>query len=163
MRRGRSLLMAVTLVLAGATTAGADATVFIGASTTPDSRRVQGISAGAGLLLFAFELEYASTAQSDNPGDTPAPALKTGMANVVVQAPFAIFGFQPYATAGGGVFKETLGRREETGFGSNVGGGVKISLAGPLRLRIDYRVFRLGSDALYSPAHRFYAGLNLRF
>jgi hypothetical protein len=40
---------------------------------------------------------------------------------------------------------------------------VKVSLAGPLRLRIDYRVFHLGSDALYSPSHRLYAGLNLKF
>ena len=41
--------------------------------------------------------------------------------------------------------------------------GVKMSLAGPLRLRVDYRVFKLGSGALYSPAHRIYAGLNLKF
>jgi hypothetical protein len=44
----------------------------------------------------------------------------------------------------------------------NTGGGVKVSLAGPLRLRVDYRVFKLGSGALYSPAHRIYAGLNLK-
>jgi hypothetical protein len=40
---------------------------------------------------------------------------------------------------------------------------VKISLVGPLALRVDYRVFKLGSGALYSPAHRIYAGLNLKF
>jgi hypothetical protein len=34
---------------------------------------------------------------------------------------------------------------------------------GPLRLRVDYRAFKLGSGALYSPAHRGYAGLNLKF
>jgi len=28
---------------------------------------------------------------------------------------------------------------------------------------VDYRVFKLGSGALYSPAHRVYAGLNLSF
>ena len=38
-----------------------------------------------------------------------------------------------------------------------------MSLIGPLRLRVDYRVFRLGDDALYSPAHRLYMGLNLKF
>jgi hypothetical protein len=36
-------------------------------------------------------------------------------------------------------------------------------LIGPVRLRVDYRVFRLGSGALHSPAHRIYAGLNLKF
>jgi hypothetical protein len=30
-------------------------------------------------------------------------------------------------------------------------------------LQIDYRIFTLGSGALNSPAHRIYAGLNLKF
>ena len=61
------------------------------------------------------------------------------------------------------VFSETLDTRSETNVGYNTGGGVKVSLAGPVRLRVDYRVFKLGSGALNSPAHRVYAGLNLRF
>ena len=36
---------------------------------------------------------------------------------------------------------------QETGFGTNVGGGVKIDLVGPLRLRLDYRVFKLTDDS----------------
>ena len=44
-----------------------------------------------------------------------------------------------------------------------IGGGVKIALAGPLRLRVDYRVFKLGTGARFSPSHRIYAGLNLKF
>jgi hypothetical protein len=48
--------------------------------------------------------------------------------------------------------------------GINVGGGVKMNLAGPLRLRLDYRVFTLrGSDVRHSKPQRFYAGLNLKF
>jgi hypothetical protein len=151
------------LFLAAAGTARADATVFIGANTTPDNRRVQGASIGAGLLLLGFEFEYASTSESGDALGSQAPSLKTGMGNVLLQAPFSIFGFQPYATIGGGLYRERLGRRQDTGFATNAGGGVKISLVGPLRLRVDYRVFSLGSDALYSPAHRLYAGLNLRF
>ena len=92
-----------------------------------------------------------------------APSLKSGMGNVLLQTPIAILRLQPYFTTGGGVYRERLGSREQTGFGLNTGGGVKISLVGPLRLRLDYRVFKLGSDALYSPSHRFYAGLNLKF
>ncbi len=46
---------------------------------------------------------------------------------------------------------------------AELGAGVKIRLAGPLRLRVDYRAFRLGSGAIYSPAQRIYAGLNLKF
>jgi hypothetical protein len=151
------------LVLAWPATAGADATVFIGANTTPETRRVNGVAVGAGLLLFAFEFEYANTSQSDDSTGTGAPALTTGMANVLLQAPFSLLGLQPYATAGAGLYRETLSRHRETGFAPNMGGGVKVSVVGPLRLRLDYRVFRLGNGALYSPAHRVYAGLNLKF
>ena len=55
---------------------------------------------------------------------------------------------QFYGTAGGGVYRETLTRRlRRRNVGINVGGGVKISLVGPLRLRLDYRVFTLQGDA----------------
>ena len=79
------------------------------------------------------------------------------------QTPVAFFGFQPYFTTGGGLYRETLGTHQDTSFALNTGGGVKIALIGPVRLRVDYRVFRLGSGALHSPAHRIYAGLNLKF
>jgi hypothetical protein len=140
--------------------ARADATAFLGANTTPSNRPVKGFAVGMGLIIVAFEFEYATT--SDDVA-AAAPALKTFMGGVLVQTPVAIFGFQPYFTTGGGLYRETLGAHAETGAGTNVGGGVKMSLAGPLRLRFDYRVFKLGSGALNSPAHRVYAGLNLRF
>ena len=92
-----------------------------------------------------------------------APALKSFMGNLLVQAPVPLFGFQPYFTTGAGIYRETLGAVHDTGAGTNVGGGVKMSLAGPLRLRVDYRLLKLGSSALNSPAHRIYAGLNLKF
>jgi len=44
-----------------------------------------------------------------------------------------------------------------------VGGGVKMSLIGPLRLRLDYRVFTLRGSPLYEKPQRFYAGVNLKF
>ena len=55
--------------------------------------------------------------------------------------------------------------------GTNVGGGVKISLAGPLRVRLDYRIFRLtdefeagvGGGGFSKTSHRFYAGANIAF
>ena len=85
------------------------------------------------------------------------------MGNVLLQTPFPVAGFQPYVTAGGGIYNESLGAHSDTNFGTNAGGGVKLTLIGPLRLRVDYRVFKLGSGALNSPAHRIYAGLNLNF
>jgi opacity protein-like surface antigen len=89
--------------------------------------------------------------------------LRTGSGNMLLQTPFMIHGFQPYVTAGIGMYRERLGTHTDTGLAPNTGGGVKIALAGPLRLRLDYRVFKLGSGAPYTPAHRLYAGLNLKF
>ena len=153
-------ILTAVLIAATARPADADATLFIGTNTTPSSRSVRGFSAGMGFLIVAFEFEYANTNE-----DTAkrAPGVKTGMGNVLLQTPLAIFGFQPYFTTGGGVYREELDVLRDTGFGTNVGGGAKISLAGPLRLRVDYRVFKLRSGALNSPTHRFYAGLNLKF
>jgi len=155
----RIAALAGLLTLATAAPAHADLTGFIGANTTPANRQVRGGALGIGLLIVAFEAEYAVT-----PDDTKAnaPSLTTGMGNVVLQTPVAVMGLQPYFTTGGGIYREELGTHSDTGFGLNTGGGVKISLIGPIRLRVDYRVFKLGSGALYSPAHRIYAGLNLK-
>jgi hypothetical protein len=151
----------VALILLGLTSspARADITAFIGANTTPANRHVTGIALGAGLLIVGFEFEYAYS--PDDP-TVAAPSLKTGMGNVILQTPGAIMGFQPYFTTGGGIYQEELGSHSDTAAGFNTGGGVKISLAGPIRLRVDYRIFKLGSGALDSPAHRFYAGINLK-
>lgn len=113
-----------------------------------------------GLLVAGFEVEYASTNEDL---DKAAPGLRTFMFNGLVQTPVPIGGLQFYGTAGGGVFRETLNVESETNVGINVGGGVKISLAGPLRLRFDYRIFTLRGSPLHSRPQRFYAGLNLKF
>lgn len=152
--------MTAAVVLLCAAPAAADITGFIGANLTPANRKSQGFSAGAGLLLLGFEFEYANT--SDDPGSA-SPELRTGMGNVLLQTPFAVLGIQPYVTSGGGVYRETLGSHVQTGFALNNGAGLKINLIGPVRLRVDYRAFRLGDGALHSPAHRIYTGLNLKF
>ena len=155
----RVAVITAVLTVLGAAPARADITVFLGANTTPANRAVRGGSLGIGLLIVGFEGEYAFT--PDDP-DAQAPSLRTGSGNVLLQTPFPIFGFQPYFTTGAGFYRETLGTHQDTSFAFNTGGGVKVSLIGPLRLRVDYRVFKLGSGALYTPAHRIYAGLNLK-
>jgi len=154
------LLLALALVLSIASPALADATVFIGMTATPSNRAVKGFSIGSGFLVVAFEFEYADTSEDDLEA---APSLRTGMGNVLLQTPFPIHGFQPYFTTGGGVFRERLGTESETSFGANTGGGVKISLAGPIRARVDYRLFSLKGDPLHETVHRLYAGLNIKF
>jgi len=161
MKSFRTLGVAVVLLAIAVVPASADVTAFLGANTTPANRQVRGAALGFGLLVVGFELEYAFT--PDDPAAN-APSLKTGTGNIVLQPPFMIFGFQPYFTTGGGFYSEQLGtQHSDVGFGLNTGGGVKVSLAGPIRLRVDYRLFRLGSGALNPTTHRVYAGLNLKF
>jgi opacity protein-like surface antigen len=153
-------VMAVFLFGACVAPAAADITGFIGSATSPTSRLVRGVAVGAGLLVLGFEFEYADAVEDE---DSDAPSLRTGMGNVLLQTPLAIKGFQPYFTTGGGVYHERLGDDSSTDVGMNVGGGVKITLAGPLRVRVDYRVFTLRGSPRVSPVHRFYAGVNLNF
>jgi opacity protein-like surface antigen len=160
MIRLRHLFTGALLLATIAAPARADITAFIGANTTPANRQTRGVALGVGLVVVGFEFEYAST--TDDP-TALAPSLKTGSGNFLLQTPGAFFGFQPYWTTGGGLYQEELGTRKDTGFSLNTGGGVKVNLLGPIRLRVDYRVFRQGSGALNSTAHRVYAGLNLKF
>ena len=151
------LLMTILLVPA---TAAADATAFVGSNRTPSDRFVRGFAGGVGLLVIGFEFEYATTREDV---EKAAPQLRTYMVSALVQTPIPLAGLQFYATGGGGAFRETLAAVTETNVGMNVGGGVKMSLAGPLRLRLDYRVFTLRGTALHPRPQRFYAGLNLKF
>jgi len=155
--------MAVTLllVLAAPGVARADVTAFLGVNGQPSNRTTMGLAAGFGLLIIGFEFEYAR-AQEDELAE--APSLTTGMANLLVQTPFAVSGIQVYGTVGVGGYREQLGDvHQETSVATNVGAGVKVKLAGPLRLRLDYRLFVLQGSPLHQKPQRFYAGLNLGF
>jgi hypothetical protein len=153
--------IAATLLLAAASPAFADLTAFLGLTTTQSARQVRGIAAGVSLLVVGFEFEYSSTSEEE---DAPAPSLRTGMLNVLVQTPIPVAGLQFYGTVGAGMYRERLTDvHQETHVGTNFGGGVKITLAGPLRVRVDYRVFLLRGEPLHSKPGRLYAGLNLAF
>jgi hypothetical protein len=154
-------LVAVTLaLLATPQPAAADITAFLGITPTPDNRAVRGIAVGFGLLVIGFEFEYSSAVEDEVEA---LPSLQTGSGNLLVQTPIEVGGIQLYGTVGGGVYRERLLARQETHFTSNLGGGVKVRLAGPLRLRLDYRLFRLQGSPLHSTYHRVYAGANLGF
>ena len=154
------LVTALVILLFMPAVAHADITAFLGVNPTPVNRPVRGFSVGAGLLIVGFEFEYANTSDDEV---KLAPRLQTYMGNGLVQTPIPIAGMQFYATAGGGAYRETLFDVSETHVGYNIGGGIKMSLAGPLRLRFDYRVFTLKGDPRHSNPQRFYAGVNLKF
>jgi hypothetical protein len=154
----RRVWLASMLTIVLATPAFADLTAFIGANTAPSNRPVRGLAVGLGLLI-GFEFEFAETSEDR---EEEAPALRTGTASALLQPPIPVAGVQPYLAFGFGLFRERLNGEDENGVAVATGGGLKVRLAGPLRLRIDYRAFRL-RDARHSPAHRIYAGMNLAF
>ena len=156
----RLFIAALTLLALSAfpSPARADITAFFGGTTTPTTRSAKGFAVGVSLLVIGFEYEYSHTSQ-DEPN--AAPELKSHMGNVLLQTPTG--GVQLYFTIGGGFYQETYRTFEDSGFGSNLGGGVKITLVGPLRFRGDYRVFNLHGNPLYPHPKRFYGGVVLSF
>lgn len=174
MRLLRVLPLLAVLLAASVRPAFADGTLFIGAvnpsdASTASRQATKGFAIGAGVVIVGVEFEYAAAGEDE---EHFGPSLKTGVGNVYVQTPIAIAGLQFYATTGGGVYRErsTAGQPAEvtkTGFTSNTGGGVKISLLGPLKARLDYRLFRLLGDkplpTWRSTVQRLYAGVSLGF
>src|SRR5438552_899452 len=107
MRHVRAIaLLALAFAVLSPASAFADATLFIGANTSPANRAAHGAAIGGGLLFLAFEFEYSDTTDDVTAG---APSLKTGMGNILLQTPVAFSGVQPYFTVGGGMYHEELG------------------------------------------------------
>lgn len=160
-------IVAALLVLSTAKTATADITGFLGLSGGPSVRTTWGLAAGISFLVVGVEFEYADVADSP---ENAAPRIRTGSGNLLLQTPFAVGGIQLYGTAGAGGYRMTwevplAGQgSSETNAAVNLGGGVKLGLLGPLRLRADYRYFRfMGAPAGQENIHRFYIGANLAF
>jgi hypothetical protein len=151
--------LAAVLVCVAPAPASADATLFLGTTTSPTHRTVRGFAVGTSLLIVGFEFEYANTSEDLL---VSAPSLKTTSGNVSVQTP-GLTHLQLYLTTGAGYYRERLGSDQETSFLLNTGGGVKVSIAGPLRARVDYRVFNLKGTPQHSTVQRIYAGLNVAF
>jgi hypothetical protein len=159
MARYGSIAMLLVLVLTiTPAPAEADVTGFLGVSSTPSGRSAKGIAIGIGLIIVGFEFEYSNIAQDESQA---AAGLTTGMGNIQVMTPTVKL--QLYATTGGGLYRETYRDITTTNFATNIGGGVKIGLAGPIRLRIDYRVVNLNGNPTLKRYQRVYGGLSLSF
>ena len=158
MRHIRPLVLAA-LLLTVAAPASADLTFIIGSNQTPSSRQTKGFAIGGGGMI-ATEFEYANN--GDNLEEA-TPGLRTFMGNALVQTPFPVAGFQPYATAGFGWYRERLDTQQESGFAVNTGVGVKRRIFGPLMVRVDYRVLKLKGEPIYGTVHRVYSGVHLAF
>jgi hypothetical protein len=163
-RNARSFTTVLTLTIgilaASAAPALADVTAFLGVSPTPHNHSLKGFGVGVGLLIVGFEFEYANIAEDET---EQLAGLKTYSANVLAQTPGQIAGIQLYGTAGAEGYQERLGNASVTHYGTNIGGGAKIKLLGPLRLRLDYRILHLQGTPINTVYQRFYAGANLKF
>ena len=156
----RLAVLALALMAATPSIARADATAFLGRNSAGDDRSTtRGFALGVSMLVVGFEFEYANSGEDRT---NATPSLRTTAGNVFVQT-FGLPGFQLYATTGAGIYRERLGTDQETGLLLNNGGGIKINLAGPIRARVDYRVFTLRGDPRHTNVQRLYAGLNLAF
>ena len=157
--RNIASILTLTLVIlaASAAPARADITAFIGLTPTPARHTLKGFSVGAGLIIVGWEFEFAHVGENTDEGLT---GLKTYAGNFMVQTPTKT---QLYLTTGVEGYRENLGAAQETYFGTNIGGGVKMKLAGPLRLRADYRIFKLQGSPIHDVYQRFYVGANLKF
>jgi hypothetical protein len=163
MRRHLLVPFAMLLLLVAPGTARADLTAFIGVNTSPERQNLRGFAGGLTLLVVGFEGEYATAGEDES---AAIPSLLTASGNVFVQTPVPIARTRFYVTAGAGVYRERIDAidHQETDVTFNTGGGGKVTLAGPLRLRLDYRVFKLrGEPRRPSTIQRFYAGINLGF
>ena len=159
----RIAIIVFFIVFGPATAAFADLTAFVGAQVNDERQAFRGAAIGVGLLIVGFEFEYAHAGEDESSG---LSSLRSGSGNVLLQTPFPIFGIQLYFTTGAGVYREKLERIDfqETNLAINTGGGAKITLIGPLRARLDYRVVKLRGEPLRpSVVHRIYAGVNLAF
>jgi hypothetical protein len=140
----RHVAAAALLLTVAASPAFADATVFIGSTTTPSSRAAKGVALGVSVLIVGFEFEYSDTSENT---DEEAPSLRTGMGNVLLQTPFPVAGMQFYGTVGAGAYRERLG----------------VDLPTPTHEETHVGINTLRGEPLHSTVHRVYAGLNLAF
>jgi hypothetical protein len=160
------------LLLAGARPAMADATVFAGTIATGTQRRVVGGAFGffprATGGVTGFEVEVMRTLGEAARGHYD---LDGGGASLIVQWNALSRRVKFFGLGGGGVYSGTIGENDQFGgvFAGHAGGGVKVAIAGPLNVRLDYRVYFL-SSTIESPARdidmrprRLAAGLALAF
>ena len=61
MRAARVPVLALGVLTACASQARADATLFVGSTTTTAARPARGVAFGGGILVVGFEFEYSDT------------------------------------------------------------------------------------------------------
>jgi hypothetical protein len=138
-----------------------NATAFAGAAMTPDPHVAIGIAVGLRPRPTPVALEFEYSRSGSDPAEG-VPAIVTFSGNVLLQFPVQASRYQFYGTFGVGVYGLSLDSKSSEPEGVwNFGGGAKITVAGPLKLRVDYRAFRLAPipREYHSNEHRLYLGI----
>lgn len=138
-----------------------NATAFAGAAMTPDPHVAIGIAVGLRPRPTPVSLEFEYSRSGSDPAEG-VPAIVTFSGNVLLQFPVQASRYQFYGTFGVGVYGLSLDSKSSEPDGVwNFGGGAKITIAGPLKLRVDYRAFRLAPipREYHSNEHRLYLGI----
>ena len=142
--------------------------MFVGLTTSAARPTIGGAFGGGGSIV-RFEVEFAGTRGA---GTATRPSQGGISANITVQSPKPTHGIQFYVIGGIGFYGETFGGGGGSGEvgAKNIGLGGRMKLAGTLRLRLDYRVFVLGSAPDATPGlvlqrhpQRVAVGLNFAF
>jgi len=139
-------------------------TAFVAAAMAPDAHAARGIGVGARPQPGPLSIEFEYCRGRSDPM-TGMPSIVTFAANLMVQVPVRRR-LQLYGTVGVGfyVIQSDLDTSEGND-GPNFGGGVKLALAGPVKLRIDYRAFHLApiDGDYHSNVQRLSLGLVVGF
>jgi hypothetical protein len=165
----RTLAVLLIILVVSSVPARADVTVFAGVQPNGGAHPVVGAAFGRAPGVVGFELEYARTI-----GAVTATKPSSGSVNggLLIQTRPASGRIQLYGIGGFGVWGETYedGRGSGAILATNIGGGVKVPMAGRFKLRVDYRLFMLGDAPDAAPGidvdrrrHRIVAGLSFTF
>jgi hypothetical protein len=141
-------------------------TAFAGVAVASGPHPANGAAVGLKPQPGPVSLEFEYSRSRSDPV-SGVPAIETLAANVLVQPQRQRSRFQFYGTFGVGLYAPLYDPSRRRGGGvhqsseadsaRNIGGGAKVTLAGPLKLRMDYRAFFLAGSE--SNQHRFYVGI----
>lgn len=158
-------VMALTLSAAPAVAqtqeSGVSITTLAGVAIAPGPHPATGIAVGLRPQPgpISLEFEYSRSRSGVVGGE---PGILTLAGNILVQPSRQRSRFQFYGTFGVGLYALPSGHDvSEPESARNIGGGTKIALAGPLKLRMDYRAFLLARlpGETHSNEHRVYVGI----
>jgi hypothetical protein len=128
-----------------------NASIFTGIVPTPAVRPTMGFAVGGGVAPTGFELELARSGSRLSKG---APSLNTYMVNFFGSFPVPVERLRIYAIGGIGIWNEQFEAGHGAGeFGKNLGVGALYEIAGPLKARLDYRVYFLNDSQDAHPVY----------